>query len=163
MAMIRSGVVFLSLICGALLSEQNEYDCIIKHLKSNNMLKSYDATAHRNASDCDEVLKLFNAQIVQTYNNIFDIHPTTESKIECIMENFNKSQASDFVLEKFSYEYLRSIKQIEKSIFCEAMKETNEIIENEMKKSIVPCVPDFEMGSLFEADSAVEECRRNIA
>ena len=160
MAIVRS-VVFLSLICGALLSEQNEYDCIIKHLKSNNMLKSYDATAHHNATDCDEVLELFNTQIVQTYNNIFDIHPTTEPKVECIMKNFNKSKASDYVLEKFSYEYLRSTKQIEKSIFCEAMKETDGIIENEMKKSVVPCVPDFEMQSLFEADSAVEECRRN--
>lgn len=160
MALAKS-VIFLSLICVALLSEQNEYDCIIKYLKSNNMLKSYDATAHQNATDCDEVLKVFNTQIVQTYNNIFDIHPTTQSKIECIMENFNKLQASDSILEKFSYEYLRSTKQIEKSIFCDAMKETDGIIENEMKKSIVPCVPDFEMKSLFEADSAVEECRRN--
>jgi septation ring formation regulator EzrA len=47
---------------------------------------------------------------------------------------------------------------MEKIIFCKVMKETDEAIEREMKKSAMPCVPDFKMDNFFEADSAAEEC-----
>lgn len=142
-------------------SETNEYDCVIEYLKSINMLENYNATIPlENLTNCDEVIDIFNTQIKNTYTQVFEIHPKTEPVIECIMKNFNKSQASDYVLQKFTYEYLRNSKAIEKSIFCEALQETDAKIESEMKKSVLPCAPNFHMDSLFEVDSGAEECRK---
>lgn len=153
-------LVLFSLFLGNQSSEIefDEYGCINNYLQSIGMLQSFNATKVNDKFVCSEVIKAFKNRITSTYYRIFEINQSTQSEANCIMSNLKNSKTSDFVLQKFAYENLRNNDDIEKATYCKVLKETDEAIEREMKKSVVPCVPDFKMENFFDADSAAEEC-----
>lgn len=143
------------------ISDREEFDCIVDYLKIKKLLpQSFEANIElKNLKKCDEALSHYKSSVIETYSNVFQIHPKTESKVGCIMENFQKSDATNLILLKFIYEDARANKSIDKEFFCKNTKKNDKAIEEKMRKSINSCVPDFEMGSLFDSDIAADECR----
>lgn len=144
------------------ISDREEYDCIVEHLKITKLLpKQFDSHYEKpkDFKKCDEALSHYKSSVFDTYSSVFQIHPETESKVGCIMENFQKSDSTNYILLKFILEDARENKTIDKEFFCKATKENDNKIEEKMKKSINSCIAEFEMGSLFDSDIAADECR----
>lgn len=150
---------FLALAFGSGLSDNEEYDCITSYLKMIKILPENFGGKAINSKKCDEVLKQYKSSVFDTYSTVFKISPKTSSKIGCVMENFQQSSITDNILLKFIYENARGNQSITKKFFCTVTKENDEKIEEFMRKIVTPCVPDFMMASIFDADAAAEECR----
>lgn len=162
---MKSLVVFFAVLAIAFasdISDREEYDCIVDYLKSEKLLPATFNSFYvkpNDSSKCKEALNSYKSSVFETYSSIFQIHPKTESKVGCIMANFQKSDSLNYILLKFILEDARGNKTIGKEFFCKATKENDKIIEEKMRKSIHPCLPGFEFGSLFDSDAAADECR----
>lgn len=144
------------------ISDREEYDCIVDYLRSKRLLpKAFESVYEKpkDSEKCEEALSHYKSSVIDTYSSVFQIHPKTESKVGCIMENFQKSDSTNYILLKFILEDARGNKSIDKEFFCKTTKENDKLIEEKMRKSIHPCLPGFEIGSLFDSDTAADECR----
>lgn len=161
---MRKLVILATVLAIALsseISDREEYECIVEYLRINKILPKSFESHHGQPLDnkkCEEALNAYKTSVYDTYSSVFLIHPKTESKVGCIMENFQMSDSVNNILLKFILEDARANKTIDKEFFCATTKTNDEIIEEKMKKSIHPCIPGFEMGSLFDSDTSADEC-----